>query len=115
MTASMTAFTETLNLIIDYHIEDFDREDPYAHRPPAGRTASIVRLMTDRELSLTTYQWDAVVQVADSDELWEAINANLEYVLWRTPTIYNMDCERLVARGVVPKLAQAVNLQARVA
>jgi len=112
----MTTFTETLNLIIDYHIDDdFDRTDPYAHRPPAGRTASIVRLMTNRELSLTTYEWDAVVQVADSDELWEAINANLEYVLWRTPAIYNMDCERLVARGVISKNAEVVELQARVA
>lgn len=109
-------FNETLNLIIDYHIEDdFDRTDPYAHRPPAGRTASIVRLMTDRELSLTTYEFDAVVQVADSDELWEAINANLEYVLWRTPTMYNMDCKRLLARGVIPKNAQPIELQERVA
>jgi hypothetical protein len=71
--------------------------------------------MTDRELSLTTYEFDAVVQVADSDELWEAINANLEYVLWRTPTMYNMDCERLLARGVIPKNAQAIELQERVA
>jgi hypothetical protein len=109
-------FNETLNLIIDYHIEEtIDSSDPYAHRPPAGRTASIVRLMTDRELSLTTYEFDAVVQVADSDELWEAINANLEYVLWRTPTMYNMDCERLLARGVIPKNAQAIELQERVA
>jgi len=112
----MTTFTETLNLIIDYHIEEtIDSSDPYAHRPPAGRTASIVRLMTDRELSLTTYKWDAVVQVADSDELWEAIDANLEYVLWRTPTIYNMDCERLLARGVIPKNVEVAELQARVA
>ena len=95
-------FTETLTLVIDYHVEQaIDSSDPYAHRPPAGRTASIVRLMTDRELSLTSYSFDVVVEVNEAAELWDGIVANLEYVLWRTPTIFNMDCERLIAKGVI--------------
>ena len=96
-----TVFTQPINLCIDYLADECDRTDPYAHRPPAGRTASIVRLMTDKEMSLSNYQWDEVVSVEDADMLWDAINANLEYVLWKTPTLYNMDCERLTARGIV--------------
>jgi len=102
----MTTFAEPLTLCIDYHIEapiqTGPDADPYQHLPPGGRTASVLRLLLPSELRLLgDRKFDVTVEVTDSEQLWSAINVNLEWVLWRVPAMYNMDCERLIAKGVV--------------
>jgi hypothetical protein len=101
------SFTQPIYLCIDYHQEivALNPEDPYQHLPIGGRTASVMRLLLEDELTLLggDRRFDVVIPAEGAEALWSAINVNVDLVLWAVPRMYNRDVDRMLDKGLIPE------------
>lgn len=106
----MKTFTESLIICGDYkthHVIDNPDViiDPY-QLPLRGRHCDHVRIFTERQRGLTSYEYDFEYTCEDEATFFEGLEANAEWFTYNSLYFAADDLRSLITRGIVCEEAE---------
>lgn len=102
---TMKTFTETLIICGDYREPIvYDNPDiipePYQRELP-GRHCNMVRIFTERQKNLSSYQYDFEFRADDEDDFFDGLEANGEWYTFDSLYFAADDLRSLMTRGII--------------